>query len=501
MASVKAFCTRNKIPIACLLLFFLTAGLRFPNLGYSDYHGDEFKAFMSPKSFSATWQFLMEQRKGPIQFLVSGIPYLFTRDFTNEFAQRLPFAASSCLATVAFFLFVYKYTQNCIASFMAGILLLTNGFIAGFGRIAQYQNLNLLFSSSALLAYAYFSDTEISQKKKISYSLLGTAVWCLSILSHWDGVLIAPIVFFITWRTFLRNKHLLIFNIFIGLLLLLPFVVPYINNLKEDARNQKYLSARVGIDAGYSKIPLYKSLTEIYNPYLVLPFLCISAAVALIGLRKNYPLIVWFFVVFGLFELFAKNPGTHIYNFLLPIFILSGLGMAHILRVNKYSNYLITPVILVALVFMYLQTYMLFVDHNKEYPYETKNINFLGRSFVAHKITAIKPGYMRGSYIPLFGYPHNRFWKEINEFINEENVKNNDKLKFITNEDKAFCDNYMDTQYGMGNKYYAVGIKRPTNFVEDFNFTTVGSKELVHQMKLHDEVVVKIFKVTSKKSN
>ncbi len=476
----------------------LTAGLRFPNLGYSDYHGDEFKAFISAKSGDTVWQFFLSQRKGPMQFVVSYLPYLVTHDFTNELAQRIPFATASCLASVAFFLFVYKFTKNWVAAFVASFLMLANGYITGFGRIAQYQNLNLLFSFTALWAYAHLRDRDINQKSLRLYSLIGTGFWCLSILAHWDAVLIFPVVVLLTYRVFANRIRLALLNIVLGMLLLAPFVIPYLTNLGSDNRNQAYLFDRIGLDIGYSKVPLYKALTELYNPYVVLPFLLFTSLVSLCGIKKYYPIVIWFLGVFGCFELLVKNPGTHIYNFILPIFILSGIGVSYIVQINKYLNFFVVPIIFTILAFIYVQTYVLFVDHTKEYPYETKAITFLGRQYKAEGISEIKPVYMRGSYIPLFGFPHQRFWNEINDFINAENLKNHENLRFITNEDKAFCDNYMDSQYGVGQSYYAVGIKRPTNFVADYSFSNIGSKSLVAKYSHNNETVVKIYKVRGK---
>jgi hypothetical protein len=150
---------------------------------------------------------------------------------------------------------------------------------------------------------------------------------------------------------------------------------------------------------------------------------------------------------------------------------------------------------------MYTQTHLLFVDHTKEYPYESKKLVILGRSFEAKKIEVIKPEYMRGSYIPLFGFPHSRSWNEISDYINAENSRNNELLMFITNEDKAFCDNYMDTEYGTGKEFYAIGIKRPTNFVMDYNFSNYGNKKLVNKLTLNNETVVRIYKVSGTKNN
>jgi hypothetical protein len=66
------------------LLFVFLAGmiLRIVNLGYSDYQGDEIKAFYLPAPGQSIPEFLFTQRKGPLQFIITGILTLvdpFTR--------------------------------------------------------------------------------------------------------------------------------------------------------------------------------------------------------------------------------------------------------------------------------------------------------------------------------------------------------------------------------------------------------------------------------------
>jgi len=63
--------------IAVIALFLLAGVLRFVNLGYSDYQGDEIKALYNPKEIKSA-QFFLEQRKGPMQFLVTAGLKTFT---------------------------------------------------------------------------------------------------------------------------------------------------------------------------------------------------------------------------------------------------------------------------------------------------------------------------------------------------------------------------------------------------------------------------------------
>ena len=54
-----------------IYIFLVTIGLRFVNLGYSDYQGDEIKALFRSLAGASLLSFLLDQRKGPLQFLVT----------------------------------------------------------------------------------------------------------------------------------------------------------------------------------------------------------------------------------------------------------------------------------------------------------------------------------------------------------------------------------------------------------------------------------------------
>ena len=88
------------------IIIGVTVFTRFYNLGYSDYIGDEHKAFIELSEGQSTHDFFMSRRKGPMQFLVAHIPYLITGDFRNELAQRIPFSIISVASILVFYFVV-----------------------------------------------------------------------------------------------------------------------------------------------------------------------------------------------------------------------------------------------------------------------------------------------------------------------------------------------------------------------------------------------------------
>jgi len=129
-----------------ILLTALSAPLRFINLGYSEFQDDEKKAYIRLAKDQTVTDFLLQQRKGPMQFLATYIPYSITGDYRNELAGRLPFTLINTASVIVLYLLLKKLTKSRMASVFGAVLYMTNGFIVGFSRIAQYQNLNLFFS-------------------------------------------------------------------------------------------------------------------------------------------------------------------------------------------------------------------------------------------------------------------------------------------------------------------------------------------------------------------
>ena len=134
-------------PLLIGLLLFLSAFFRFWDLGYSDYIPDEYKSFMVLKEGETPSDFFLRQRKGPMQFLLNSFTYQFSQDYRNELLHRIPFTLISSINVFLFFLLAKRLTGKFEKSFeisiISAFLFSFNGFIFGFSRIAQYQNLNM----------------------------------------------------------------------------------------------------------------------------------------------------------------------------------------------------------------------------------------------------------------------------------------------------------------------------------------------------------------------
>ena len=93
-------------------------------------------------------------------------------------------------------------------------------------------------------------------------------------------------------------------------------------------------------------------------------------------------------------------------------------------------------------------------------------------------------------------FPIKRYWNDINTWVNRQNEFNNEHFGHVSNEAKTISDWYMSIKYKYNNMFYAIGIKRPLDFVVDWKYTNIGGKNLVKEFK--DEfgnVVVKVYRV------
>jgi hypothetical protein len=518
------FATLKKHSLEVLLVFVLvvlSGYLRFKDLGYSEYIPDEVAVLMELKEQgSYSMDFFLTQRKGPLQYILAYIPFLLTGDIFNELAIRIPFACVSVLAVFFFYKFVREVTKSKWIAFFSTFLLMVNGFVVAFGRIVQYQSLNLLFSSISLYLFAKHR------------SVWGTAFLCLSFISHWDAIYVFPIAAFlflgqVFGMSDIRARGILIGKCLgVGLLVLMPFMLPYGVRHLRNTDNQEYFASRAGVDSVQQlnfgdKISNYAFRAELYNPFFFLSFILAAAALAVFAPSKSWIFYVWLVFVFGFFLFFIRKPGTHVYNMFLPLSVLAGIGIFNVFefirrvvdsignfldrfRMFGAAKFLVTGVVLIPLVcvfgFFYYQTHEIFVDHSVEYPWQQEHLSF-GRLEHLEKfpwLIKLYPDYGQiletKSYDHtnltnnIIGFPLYRNWEDANAFLVARNSETGQNLGYITNETRSIAAFYIDLDYAydLEDSYYAVGVKRPLSFVKDYKFSQIRGKNTIH--KVSDEL-------------
>jgi hypothetical protein len=480
----------NRVKEVLIIIFIVAVSipLRFTDLGYSEFQDDEKKAFYaySVEVGQSPFDFFMNQRKGPMQFLVSAIPYAITHDIRNELAQRLPFALINLCSVVVLYKLLFRVTKgDSFAALLGALLYSTNGFIVGFSRIAQYQSLNLFFS---FLALYFYTDLVYNSKKLYRSSLLGTLMFCFSLLSHWDAVfyLVPTIYFFIKFalRKDLSKQYkvrLFIYNFSLGAMILLPFLIPYLFTQLQIQSNLNYLQKRVGYST-YNFMQ-HKAIFELYNPYITLSLFGSLIALSIFAIKKNFMYFVWFVTNLFLIRYFMAKPGTHIYNYVVPAIVL--ISVTSSVAFSKLSKWTL-PLAFVAIIavngVLFYQTHFLFVDHVQEYPWEAKVL-------FDHTTEPY-----RKKEVLTFGFPHYRNWKSVNDYINSRP----EDCTYITNEGKEISQIYIDAFYGKQDSrcYYVISVSRPFISTRDgISFGEVTGKPILFAYSEGDEQLIKVYRV------
>ena len=243
--------------------------LRIVNLGYSDYQGDEIKAFYLPAPGQSIPEFLFTQRKGPLQFIITGILTLVDPLYENQLLMRLFFSLAGGLALIFFSLLAVSLFGKRI-SIYATLFMATNGILVGLSRIAQYQSFVIL---GGILALYFFNKAGKDPRFEISGVYLGFGSWAVAILAHYDALLIAPMALYLLWEWRHSGtipgqnkiKHLFT-SIGIATLPVLAFYIPFI--LYIDSETKVYWTERL-IEEAARKLSSSILLFKLYQPVFV----------------------------------------------------------------------------------------------------------------------------------------------------------------------------------------------------------------------------------------
>ncbi|MFA6981800.1 MAG: glycosyltransferase family 39 protein [Patescibacteria group bacterium] len=477
------------VPIFLLLSSALL--LRICDLGYSDYQGDEIKALFIPDPGQSVSEFLLTQRKGPVQFFVTFLLKLLDPMYAHRFWMRVPFALAGTLSVLIFYKLLCLHYNKRVALF-SSLFFSFNGFFVAFSRIIQYQSFVILF----MLISLYFFSLSIKEKKwEIKGLYAGFIFWALSILSHYDGIFIFPFAAYLLfiWLSDHRKslKHLFL-SAAIFLTLLLVFYVPFALSITPGTSS--YWHGRLVGTGG--KISSSTYLFSVYQPIYVIHFYILFGIIGGVlvlfesllqtflhkitnktgrianfltkmevntssgtGLLKNLGLLLWFFIPFLFLEVVVTLPGTHIYSYLIPVFIFLGLSLNTIERffckVLKSLSLRIVYTILtcVFFVFLFLQSYTIYANHKEEYPWEQEY-------FLLWELP--KPNHLY--HLSMFGFPYFRNWDEIGNLIRTTAPAG---TYYSTNERESIARYHIDLLKDTDLAGYYVYIRNPQSFTDE----------------------------------
>ena len=508
-----------------LVVLVISAVLRFTSLGYSNYQGDEIKALFLPEPGQSAFNFLMDQRKGPIQFLVTFLLKFLNPTYENELLMRVPFALAGFFVVFFFFKLVELHFGKKVA-FYASLFFATNGFFIAFSRIVQYQSFVIFFMILALYFLALANEKEEFKIKGIYYGLL---FWSFSILSHYDGIFIAPFAFHLIHKWFqeqnMEKKAKWVIFIKAGIIAAIPilaFYIPFVFSISEST--QQYWLGRITGDVS-GKLSSSRYLFTVYQPiyavhiYTALFILGIgfiflgliskyikniqklpkiiqnffSHTTDLMQLIKKqkqlvYSLLGWIALAAIFFEVIVYIPGTHIYSYLVPMFIILALGLitleSLVFKVFEYPIVVVfnTLGILVLFAFLALQSYTIFVNNTKEYPWEQEQ-------FLAWTLPQPTPIY----HLSMFGFPYYRNWEGIRDFI----AQFPEVEAYSTNERTSISRYYIPLQKDTEEAGFFVHVRHPQSFEGNILYEKADywaqNYEPVHTLSRYGRDLVRVY--------
>lgn len=419
--------------------------LRFANLGYSEFQGDEALAMITAaEMLEGHEDALFLRGKGPAEVLFPAALWRLSGPITEGIA-RLPFAVAGMMAVVTLYLLAEELLSTRNALFAAAFLAAA-GLMVGFSRIVQYQTLVIWFSALSLWSLWQWRETNQLRWAGLAGLFLG-----VGLLAHYDAILVLPALGWV-WLTAVKPPRrwltpgvfLAVFTAAAGL-----FYLPYLLD-PQISRTGSYLGDRIGAGGAWLKNNLgdflhFNSFYSSFYYVLVvgllavgffgwaiyhyrrsrLPGAIIAVAALLIPLllpnlpgawafgpmalvmaaaffspalnRAHQTALLWFAAPFLGYNFGVAMPLTHIYTVLPGLALLAGFSTAQI-KLNRRALALVGGVAL-ALSTLYL--WNAFVRHDVEFlqDYPAANLPF----FVTPYADPPQTGF--------FGFAHKSGWK------------------------------------------------------------------------------------------
>ncbi len=367
------------------LVLLIAAGLmRFVNLGYTDFQGDEARAALRAAAVLQGYEdVLFLHKKGPSEILLPTAIYGMTGHL-SETSARLPFALASLAGLFAVWLLGWRLF-NPLAGWVAALFFAFDGYFIGFARIVQYQS--VVFLMTVLVVLVVFHAVR-QPRALTAYLTLAALFLATGVLSHYEGALaLIPATFL--WVALLRQNRAGIPSILkatvvsglVGGALALAFYLPFVLSPDFGATFAYLSGERVGGEPPYNNLVETFMRTTLYSTtYAILLLIMLTvaamiraywrslsrpwalifsgAAVALavvtfwqpdwlqigdrdwifapfllllgiIILLPRQPLEerviwLWFGAIAILALFFTAKPRTHVYTFFIPWFLLCG---------------------------------------------------------------------------------------------------------------------------------------------------------------------------------
>ncbi|MBK8049759.1 MAG: glycosyltransferase family 39 protein, partial [Anaerolineales bacterium] len=376
------------IMAGALTLLIVGSVVRFGNLGYADFQGDEARAALRSAAILQGYEdVLMLHKKGPTEILLPTLLYTLTGHLT-EATARLPFAIANLLGLFAVWILGWRLF-NPMAGWIAALFFALDGYFIGFSRIVQYQSVVFLMS---ILVVLLLYRTIRQPRALVGYLTLAALFLATGLLSHYEGALVAlPAVFLwgvLAWRNRNDLKRVLgatAVAVVVGGIAVGSFYLPFVLHPRFSATLYYLTDRRIGGSPPYNNLVDVFVRTTLYSTtYQVL----LAIGLLIVGMVRIYwrglrrPLAwaaivallvvtvmtflnpqwltfgerdwifapwflllllvilmpklaveervlwLWFGAVMMLALFFTEKPRTHVYTFFIPWFMIAGQVLA-----------------------------------------------------------------------------------------------------------------------------------------------------------------------------
>jgi hypothetical protein len=123
-------------------------------------------------------------------------------------------------------------------------------------------------------------------------------------------------------------------------------------------------------------------------------------------------------------------------------------------KLLEKSSYVFKAGVWLVIIFLFLQSYTIFVDHGREYPWQNKK-------FLLWELTEPRSVY----HLSLFGFPYYRHWDEISDFIKKDFKSD----YYSTNERTTISGYYIKKVKDSSKMGYYIAISHPQTLIHDIS--------------------------------
>ena len=477
---------RRALDLPLVLILLGSAALRLLFLDYSHFQGDEIKAlFPSEATFP---DFLLAQKKGPMQFLVTRMVHALTGGYV-EWQTRLPFSLAGIVGVYVLYRLVREgYGRR--PALLAAALVGSCGLLVAFGRIVQYQAFCMLF----VLLAAHFLFRALRQGDPRQF-YPGLISYGLALLTHYDALTFAPTLALLLALAVRRHRqrtkqyaaHLAMAGA-ITVCLLGLFYVPYLFQPHLPFVSD-YLLERVASGQGMRTFTATHELLGLYLPPFYLVFavpLLVVGAMAVVrrsGTPDGLIVPIWFITTFTFYMFLGGDPRSHVYNYLLPGLILVALGVDRVISAGEggTGGRAVAAGAWGLIVLFGAVTYSMVVDHTVEHPWYRKTV-------FGYELPNVVTRRVEG----VFGFPYRRGLDQVGALFRSGRLRGT----FASNERDVMADYYFQTPRSARPDYY-IFVLQPLSLDGELPAVVAGSYHLIETIVERGRPTIEIYESPS----